>query len=131
MRLDTSFCMDSGQVRTGDDDEDTYIKMLQEIKMITVSMAHGIAVKYPGVSRLLNGFKELGPIALEDVRVCQPVKIRLCSSSLISLRPRNQPIWMESFLTGGLDQLPAGDYTLYLWEQIPRLPIFELSWQLV
>lgn len=71
MRLDTSFCMDSGQVKTGDDNDDTYIKMLQEVKMITVSMAHGIAVKYPTVNRLLCGFKELGPLALEDVRVGQ------------------------------------------------------------
>ena len=69
MRLDTSFCMDSGQVKTGEDADDTYIKMLQEVKMITVSMAHGIAGKYPNVSSLLSGFKQLGPLALEDVRV--------------------------------------------------------------
>ena len=71
MRLDTSFCMDSGQVKTGEDRDDTYIKMLQEVRMITVSMAYGIAVKYPDVSSLLNGFKQLGPLTLEDVRVCR------------------------------------------------------------
>ena len=69
MRLETSFCMDSGQVKTGDDKDDTYIKMLQEINMITVSMAHGIAAKYPNLSKLLEGFKDHGPLALEDVRV--------------------------------------------------------------
>lgn len=70
MRLDTSFCMDSGQVKTGEDNDDTYVKMLQEVKMITVSMAHGIAVQYPDVGSLLHGFKRLGPLALEHVRVC-------------------------------------------------------------
>ena len=70
MRLDTSFCMDSGQVKTGEDNDDTYVKMLQEVKMITVSMAHGIAAEYPNVGSLLNGFKRLGPLALEHVRVC-------------------------------------------------------------
>ena len=69
MRLETSFCMDSGQVKTGDDKDDTYIKMLQEVNMITVSMAHGIAAKYPNLSKLLEGFKDHGPLALEDVRV--------------------------------------------------------------
>ena len=71
MRLDTSFCMDSGQVKTGDDADDTYIKMLQEVNMITVSMAHGIAAKYSNVSKLLKGFKDHGPLVLEDVRVRQ------------------------------------------------------------
>ncbi|KAL8788938.1 MAG: hypothetical protein Q9195_007054 [Heterodermia aff. obscurata] len=68
MRLDTSFCMDSGQVKTGDDKDDTYIKMLQEVNLVTVSMAHGIAAKYPNVSKLLDGFKDHGPLALEDIR---------------------------------------------------------------
>lgn len=77
MRLDTSFCMDSGQVKTGEDKDDTYIKMLQEVRMITVSMAHGIANKYPDASMLLRGFKELGPLTLEDVRVCDFVALRL------------------------------------------------------
>ena len=38
--------MDSGQVKTGEDKDDTYIKMLQEVKMITVSMAHCMSVSY-------------------------------------------------------------------------------------
>ena len=82
MRLDTSFCMDSGQVKTGEDNDDTYVKMLQEVKLVTVSMAHGIAAKYPNVGSLLNGLKRLGPLALEDVRVCEnPCSIlRVCES---------------------------------------------------
>ena len=77
MRLDTSFCMDSGQVKTGDDKEDTYIKMLQEVNLVTVSMANGIAAKYPDVSKLLSGFKDHGPLALEDVRVCWSLRVQV------------------------------------------------------
>ena len=63
--------MDSGQVKTGEDQDDAYVKMLQEIKLITASMAHGIALKFSDVGMLLNAFKQLGPLALEDVRVSQ------------------------------------------------------------
>ena len=69
MQMDTTFCMESGQVKTGEDKEDTYIKMLQEISRITLSMAHGIATKYPTVQSLVRGLKTHGPLALEAVRV--------------------------------------------------------------
>ena len=62
--------MESGQVKTGEDRDDTYIKMLQEVSRITLSMAHGIAAEYTDVASLVQGLKKHGPLALEDVRVC-------------------------------------------------------------
>ncbi len=69
MLMDTTFCMDSGQIKTGDDADDTFVKMLQEVSRITVPMAYGIATKCPNVVSLVNGFIGHGPLALEDVRV--------------------------------------------------------------
>lgn len=63
-----SFCMDSGQVRTGDDPADTYIKMLQEVSRVTPSMAYGIAAQWPTVRALVQGFRTEGNLMLEDVR---------------------------------------------------------------
>ncbi len=69
MNLDTSFCMDAGQVKTGDDKDDTYVKMLQEIVRVTAPVAYGIASEYPNVMALTKGFREKGPTALEDLMV--------------------------------------------------------------
>lgn len=69
MNLDASFCMDVGQVKTGDDREDTYVKMLQEIVRVTAPIAYGIAAEYPNVVALVKGLKEIGPTALEDLKV--------------------------------------------------------------
>ncbi|KAI9721972.1 MAG: hypothetical protein M1812_001930 [Candelaria pacifica] len=69
MNLDTSFCMDVGQVKTGDDKDDTYIKMLQEIVRVTAPVAYGIASEYPSVMALTKGFRTKGPTALEDIMV--------------------------------------------------------------
>jgi len=69
MLMDTTFCMDSGQIKTGDDADDTFVKMLQEVSRITVPMAYGIAIKCPNVVRLVKGLDGHGPLALEDVRV--------------------------------------------------------------
>lgn len=66
--MDTAFCMDSGQVKTGDDAEDTYVRMLQEIKMITASVAYGIAHKYRTVQELVEGLERNGPLALADLK---------------------------------------------------------------
>ncbi|KJZ71918.1 hypothetical protein HIM_08674 [Hirsutella minnesotensis 3608] len=38
------FCMESGQVKTGDGSKDTYVKMLQEIVRITAPIAYGVAM---------------------------------------------------------------------------------------
>lgn len=69
MLMDTTFCMESGQVKTGDDADDTFVKMLQEVSRITVPMAYGIAMKCPNIASLAEGLKDHGPLALEDVRV--------------------------------------------------------------
>ena len=69
MNMDTAFCMDVGQVKTGDDKEDTYVKMLQEIVRVTAPIAYGIAAQYPSVVDLVQGFRSEGPTALEDLKV--------------------------------------------------------------
>jgi crossover junction endonuclease EME1 len=63
-----AFCMDTGQVKTGDDARDTYVKMLQEVQRVTPAMAYGIANLYPNVRALVRAFREEGPLVLEDVR---------------------------------------------------------------
>jgi len=63
-----SFCMDAGQVRTGDNAEETYVKMLQEVQRVTPSMAYGIAARWPGIRDLVAGFREEGNLMLEDVK---------------------------------------------------------------
>ncbi|KAL8365140.1 hypothetical protein RB595_004111 [Gaeumannomyces hyphopodioides] len=62
-----AFCMDAGQVRTGDGAADTYARMLQEIVRVTAPIAHGVAARYPTVSRLVAGLEAAGPLALEAV----------------------------------------------------------------
>ncbi|TVY68698.1 Crossover junction endonuclease eme1 [Lachnellula suecica] len=66
--LDTAFCMDSGQVKSGEDASDTYCKMLQEIIRITAPVAYGIMAEYPTVQKLVRGLEEHGALALEDCR---------------------------------------------------------------
>lgn len=73
MLMNTTFCMDSGQVKTGDDGVDTFVKMLQEVSRITVPMAYGIATKCPNIVSLVKGLNGHGPLALEDVRVGPPI----------------------------------------------------------
>lgn len=70
MNLETSFCMESGQVRTGEDKDDTFVKMLQEVVRITPAIAYGIASEYPSVINLVNAFRRYGPNVLEDLKVC-------------------------------------------------------------
>ncbi|KAK3955548.1 ERCC4 domain-containing protein [Pseudoneurospora amorphoporcata] len=62
------FCMDSGQVRTGIDPKDIYVRTLQEVARITAPIAMGIANEYPSVGRLVNALERGGPGTLEDVR---------------------------------------------------------------
>lgn len=66
---DSAFCMDVGQVKTGEDKLDTFVKMLQEVNRVTASMAYGITCKYPTVTDLTRGMHMHGPTMLEDVRV--------------------------------------------------------------
>lgn len=63
-----SFCMDSGQVKTGDNTRETYAKMLQEVQRVTPSMAYGILDGWNTVTKLVGGFEKQGNLLLEDVR---------------------------------------------------------------
>ena len=62
--------MESGQIRSGKDAPDTYIRMLQEVTRVTAAVAHGIVYEYPNVASLVEGFRKEGPTALEDIKVC-------------------------------------------------------------
>jgi crossover junction endonuclease EME1 len=74
---DSAFCMDVGQVKSGEDRHDTFVKMLQEVNRVTASMAYGITAQYPSVTDLVRRMKVYGPAMLEDVRVCflSPVSV--------------------------------------------------------
>ena len=69
MNFDTSFCMESGQIKTGEDKDDTFAKMLQEVVRVTPSIAFGIASEYPNVLSLVRAFRKHGPLVLEDLYV--------------------------------------------------------------
>ena len=69
MNLETSFCMESGQVKTGEDKDDTFVKMLQEVVRVTPPIAYGIASEYPSVIALVKAFRKHGPLVLEDLQV--------------------------------------------------------------
>lgn len=58
--------MESGQVKTGIDPADTYVKMLQEMVRVTAAVAYGIADRYPTVRELVAGLQENGPLDLQD-----------------------------------------------------------------
>ncbi|GAB0136288.1 hypothetical protein EsDP_00004594 [Epichloe bromicola] len=62
------FCMESGQVRTGDTAQDTYVRMLQEIVRITAPIAYGIAAEFNSVTKLAQGLDSGGPERLASVR---------------------------------------------------------------
>ncbi|KAJ9144819.1 Crossover junction endonuclease eme1 [Coniochaeta hoffmannii] len=64
------FCMEAGQVKTGDGKRDTYVRMLQEITRVTAPIAYGIAGEFGSVADLVRGLEEGGPLRLEDVRRC-------------------------------------------------------------
>jgi crossover junction endonuclease EME1 len=63
-----AFCMETGQVKTGEDKVDTFVKMLQEINRVTAPMAYGITSQYPSAVDLLHAMKKHGPTLLENVR---------------------------------------------------------------
>jgi crossover junction endonuclease EME1 len=65
---DAGFCMESGQVRTGDGPRDTYVRMLQEIGRVTAPIAYGIAAEFGTVAGLVRGLEAGGPRTLERVR---------------------------------------------------------------
>ncbi|KAI1099476.1 hypothetical protein F4804DRAFT_82715 [Jackrogersella minutella] len=67
---DAGFCMEAGQVRTGEDAKDIYVRMLQEVARVTAPIAYGIAAKYATVAELVRGLESDGPLALENCRRC-------------------------------------------------------------
>lgn len=62
------FCMETGQVRTGEDVKDTYVRMLQEIVRVTQPVAYGIVSEFGTVGELVKAFEERGPLCLENCR---------------------------------------------------------------
>ncbi|KAI2606620.1 ERCC4 domain-containing protein [Hypoxylon sp. NC1633] len=67
---DAGFCMEAGQVRTGDDAADTYARMLQEVNRVTAPVAYGVAARYASVASLVRGLESHGPLALENCQKC-------------------------------------------------------------
>ncbi|KAL4802129.1 ERCC4 domain-containing protein [Aspergillus unguis] len=65
---DSAFCMDTGQVKAGENAPDTYIRMLQEVSRVTASMAYGVVNQYPSVVDLVKGMRREGPGMLENVK---------------------------------------------------------------
>ncbi|KAJ0425363.1 ERCC4 domain-containing protein [Aspergillus carlsbadensis] len=65
---DSAFCMDTGQVKPGENKSDTFVRMLQEVNRVTASMAYGIINEYPSVLELVQGMRGSGPTMLEDVK---------------------------------------------------------------
>lgn len=59
--------MESGQVKTGADSEETFTNMLQQMHGITAPISYGIAAKYPNVQALRRGL-EGNRKALEDLK---------------------------------------------------------------
>ncbi|KAL4868093.1 hypothetical protein BDV12DRAFT_108135 [Aspergillus spectabilis] len=65
---DSAFCMETGQVKPGENTADTYLRMLQEVNRITASMAYGVFNEYPSVVELVRAMRRSGPGLLEDVK---------------------------------------------------------------
>jgi crossover junction endonuclease EME1 len=62
------FCVDTGQVRSGENKHDTYVRLLQEISRITAPVASGISAEYNTVTKLVVGLRNNGPMSLEHVK---------------------------------------------------------------
>jgi crossover junction endonuclease EME1 len=69
MFLDRSFCMESGQIKSGTGPEDTFHKMLQHIFRVTPGVADAIISRYKCPSALIRGFQQGGPHVLEGLHV--------------------------------------------------------------
>ena len=86
--------MDAGQIKTGEDAYDTYVKMLQEVVRVTPQIAHGIASEYPSVIELVRAMKMHGSLLLEDVKV-RSFKYSPCDGELIYLIEVLQQEWPD------------------------------------
>jgi hypothetical protein len=77
MFLDRSFCMESGQIKSGSTVEDTYHKMLQQIHRVTPPIADAITGTYKTVHALIRAFQRGGPDILEDLQVYPDSRTKL------------------------------------------------------
>ncbi|KAL8769470.1 MAG: hypothetical protein Q9209_004531 [Squamulea sp. 1 TL-2023] len=68
MARESTFCMDSGQVKCGKDAEETYINMLLANVRVTGPIAYGIAARHSNVVNLVDGLEGKGPTALEHLK---------------------------------------------------------------
>ena len=69
MNLDTSFCMESGQVRAGEDARDTFVKMLCEMRGVTAPVGWGVEAEIGGgVKQLVERFRREGKEALATAK---------------------------------------------------------------
>lgn len=57
-------------MKTGEDKNDTYLKLLQEVVRITAPIAYSIVAEYPSVVSLIAGMRRHGSSVLEDIEVC-------------------------------------------------------------
>lgn len=108
--------MESGQFKTGKDKHDTFLCMLQENIRITPSIANAVAEKYPNVNRLVEAMEEIGPSALEKLKVYLDVKfffMGLVKLTLFNLRK------MEKAPKEILARSSARGYIRSLWTWTP------------
>lgn len=69
MNLDTSFCMESGQVRAGEDARDTFVKLLCEMRGVTAPVGWGVEAEIGGgVKQLVERFRNEGKEALAQAK---------------------------------------------------------------
>jgi crossover junction endonuclease EME1 len=102
---DAAFCMDGGQVKSGENKTDTYVKMLQEVNRVTASMAYGVAERYPSVLDLVTGMRRHGPGMLENVKV--RYTIQMLDNQLTSVE-----IYQQKRDTGGCPYWTCSQQTL-------------------
>lgn len=124
--MDTSFCMESGQIKTGEDKQDTYVKMLQEVVRVTAPVAYGIAVDYPSVVSLVNAMRRHGPSILEDIEVCLRYSPH-SEASNTKVDCRNAPTRTGSVQIGRSGPPSVNGCTECSWSWIPHAQTFELE----
>lgn len=98
MELDSTFSMESGQVKTGEGKEDTFFKMLQEVVRITPPIAEGIVTNYPSVMSLTKAFRDEGPLILQNIKVGFAFNLVLslaCPVLIIFLSESRKQEWSE------------------------------------
>ena len=111
--------METGQVHSGKNNEDTYLKILKQLVRITGKEADGIASRYPNVMALVKAFGELGPLALENVPVSSTACFPGQGSKLTILRK----YLLRAMRTLGLDKLRVDACTKFSWIVIHPLQL--------